>query len=304
MEKLKKSIIKYFIIFAFTLSVVESILSSLLDNFMEKIVGKAAAIIILVIYFLLSIMIFVIFSIWFAKVVGKKIVNETNRQLNERNGLYANIVHDLKTPMTLILGFSKALKDGRVKEEEQVEIIDTIYLTSRKMDELVDLLFQYTKLSTNEYLFHIEKIDICRIIRECVVSNYEKFEEKQMELIIDIPEESIIKEVDNLEFSRAINNVLVNAFKHNEIGSKILIRLAKDKQCVRIIIGDDGEDILPDVEEQIFEPFICGDESRNSKGGSGLGLAITKKIIEKHMGRIFIERNMNDYTKCFVIELK
>jgi len=303
MEKLKKYIVTYFILFAFTLSVVESILNSCLDEVSNYIKDNKAFIIVLAIYIVLCIGTFILFSKLFVVAINRKIVEETQRQNNERNLLYANIVHDLKTPMTVILGFSQALKENRVKEEEKAELINSIYEKAKKSDELLNILFQYAKFDTSNYQMHFEQHDICRIVRDEVALFYELFEAKQMEVAVEILDKSIIKNIDNVEFTRAISNLLSNACRHNEKGCKVLIRLQEEHNKVKVLVADNGDVISKELESNLFEPFVCADESRNSRGGSGLGLAITKKIVEKHGGHIYIDSNIEKYTKGFVIEL-
>jgi signal transduction histidine kinase len=176
------------------------------------------------------------------------------------------------------------------------------YGKSKKVNELLDLMFQYAKLDSLDFEMKLQEVDLGRLIRDAVALHYNEFEIKNIELNIEIPQKPIKKELDNLEFSRAISNLIVNAYKHNKNGSKVNIRL-EDNDGIKIIVADNGENIADEIKETIFNPFICGDESRNSKAGSGLGLAITKKIIDKHGGKIFIDSNIEGYTKAFVIEL-
>lgn len=304
MKQLKKSITRYFILFALILSLAESLIDGGFEWLMESITDEAVAVSAILVYLLISILIFLLFSLWYTWVINKKIFTETNRQLNERNVLYANIAHDLKTPMTLILGFSQALKEGKIKDADKEDAVETIYTKTKKANELLDLLFQYTKLSTEEYQMHLKKMDICRLVRESVAMNYEIFEEKQMKIEVNIPKVPIIREVDHLEFSRVINNLLVNAYRHNKNGSRVLVSIIETGQKIRIVVADDGAAIDPELKARIFEPFICADESRNSKDGSGLGLAIAEKIVEKHHGRLYVDDGIRGYTKGFVIEFQ
>lgn len=105
---------------------------------------------------------------------------------------------------------------------------------------------------------------------------YNEFEQKNIEVDIEIPEKPIKRNLDRVEFSRVISNLLGSACRHNKIGSKVVIRLEEDN-VVKVIVADNGENISENMKGEIFSPFVCEDESRNSKGGSGLVLAITKK---------------------------
>ncbi len=87
------------------------------------------------------------------------------------------------------------------------------------------------------------------------------------------------------EFSRALSNLIINAYRHNPENAKVMIQL-ENNIGVKITIADNGYAINDDT---IFDPFVCDDESRSTMGGSGLGLAIAKKIIEQHGGRLYVD---------------
>lgn len=303
MKELQKSIIKYFILIAFALSVVVSMLDSCFDEVSAYIKDSGVFIIVLILFFALCIGTFILFSILFTVVIRRKFIEETNRQLNDRNILYANIVHDLKTPMTIILGFSQVLLEKRIKEEEKEDFLHSIYEKAKKSDELLNILFQYTKLNTSDYKFCFEQQDICRIVRDTIALFYELFEEKQMEVAVEIPEKTIMKKLDRVEITRAISNLLINAIRHNENGCSVLIKLQEEHNKVLVIVADNGGLIPKELESTLFEPFVCDDKSRSFRGGNGLGLAITNKIVEKHGGHIYIDYNIREYTKGFVIQL-
>ena len=109
---------------------------------------------------------------------------------------------------------------------------------------------------------------------------------------------------DEKELKRAISNLLVNAYKHNEKGTNVLVRVFVQGTMVKIIIADNGEAIDENVVATLFEPFAKGDASRSGGTGTGLGLAISRIIVEKHAGRLYVDDNVEGYTKGFVVELK
>lgn len=161
-----------------------------------------------------------------------------------------------------------------------------------------------TVMETGEYPFRFEELDVCRIIREAVALQYGYFEENEVEIEVDIPDQSMMCRLDNLEFTRAVNNIVSNAYRHNKRGSRVKVSIDADDEKVWIKFIDDGEEISDNLKNTIFDAFVCANASRNSKGGSGLGLAITKKIVERHQGKIYIDEKCEGYTKAFVIELK
>mgnify|MGYP000855468302 FL=1 len=110
--------------------------------------------------------------------------------------------------------------------------------------------------------------------------------------------------VDPIEFDRAVNNLIVNAYKHNRDAAKVRISVASAKEEIRISVEDDGDPIDSECLEHIFETFVSQSASRSSSEGSGLGLAIAAKIIEKHGGTLNIEQSATGDTKAFIIMLR
>lgn len=220
----------------------------------------------------------------------------------ERSLLFSNIAHDLKTPITTIKGFSEAIVKGIVNSREQeLEYLKVIAKKSDNMNQLIDLLFEYAKLENSENNLNIDKVDIAELLRECVSIMFMEFEEKNMSMKIDIPDEKIVINADEIQMKRGINNLLTNVIKHNPEGIEVCVKLEKDN---KIVIADTGTCIPENIRNDIFKPFICGDEARTSKGGSGLGLAIAAKIMQYHKGNIELDCNYPNYTKAFIICLK
>ena len=236
---------------------------------------------------------------------SKKVIKaESKRQVQEQNLLYSSIAHDLKTPITSIQGFAAALKEGKIKPEEQEEILDIIYRKSRHMNELIETLLAYSKLGTESYALNRNKTNICSLVRDMLAMNYSEFEEKEMELDIEIPDEPIFCNIDEKEFRRAMNNLIVNAYKHNKRRARILIQVYREKECAFITVGDDGKVIPKELAENMFKPFVSGDASRTSGSGNGLGLAISSTIVEKHGGKLYMKDCGGGYTKKFVVQIQ
>jgi len=301
LNRLKRHLIKTFIVILLAIGFCSSLLDGVNEIIMDHTFNTRLAAVVIILFLVIHVLIYVFFILLFVRLVSKKIEEENVRYNKERNTLFANIAHDLKTPMTTVIGFSKALYDGEVKsEKERKELLYAVYTKSKKANELLDLMFQYTKLEGIDYNLILKEENIGAIIREIIALYYNQFEEKNIELVIDIPDEPLKMQVDRIEFSRAISNLIINAYRHNEEGSTVLIRLQK-QDGIRIVVADTGKAIPMDMKKQIFEPFVCGDESRNENSGSGLGLAITKIIVEKHCGTIQIDSSIEGYSKGFVI---
>lgn len=215
-----------------------------------------------------------------------------------RNLMLSDIAHDIKTPITTICGYSKALSEGVVDEKDRQSYLDAIYAKAMRMDELVTLLFEYVKLESEGFTLRREPGDLAELTREMAALLYADFEDREMELVLEIPEVRVPFEMDRLQLGRAVTNLLTNAVRYGKEGGRVLVRL----QDYELTVADEGEPIDPEFAAHIFEPFARGDKARSSKGGSGLGLGISRKIVEMHGGKLLLIQNFGEgYTKAFQI---
>ncbi|GIM31833.1 HAMP domain-containing sensor histidine kinase [Paraclostridium bifermentans] len=225
----------------------------------------------------------------FNNTVDKLEKSEIERRIAEdsKKRIIRDISHDLKTPITSILGYSKAISQGVVTNEEEKKIyLDYIYNKAKRINYLVDELFVFSKLDSPGYKLNLEKHDISEFVRELVALYYIDIEENGFLLDVNIPEESIYSIIDTKALERALGNIIINAIKYNEVGTTITVDLKKGDKYIDIIIADNGCGISDDVIENIFDEFVRADKARKTDGGSGLGLAITKKIIKLHNGKL------------------
>ena len=223
----------------------------------------------------------------------------------KRNLLLSDIAHDLRTPITTISGYAKALNDEMVTDEEKrKEYLQAIEVKSERMSELINLLFDYVRLGTEGFRLKKERVNVAELLRENAARLYTDVEEKGMELYADIPEEAHMIEADALQVSRVITNLINNAIRHNDPGTQIMLELHVDPDTMEIVVADNGKPIAADVAENIFDPFVVGDKSRRTNGGSGLGLSIAKKIVDMHGWKIRLFQNLKGYRKAFVINIK
>ncbi len=306
MQNLKRKIIKYFICCSFGTSVVESVISSMYDDWLFLIVKNDSLWmkLLLISYWLLTVLVFVVFALIFIRMTEKQIEEVTKRNIEEKNQMYANIVHDLKTPITSILGFAGALRENELVGHERQKAVDIIYSKAKRTDELIQRLFTYSKLESSQHKLQLQIENVCGLLRVIIADLYEAFEAKNIELEIEIPDQPIYCSLDRVEFRRAIHNLIENTLKHNEEGIRVLISVTEVDNRVIILVADSGDAIKASIRDTIYEPFVCGDDSRNSTGGSGLGLAISKKILEKHHGDLGLVEEVDGYTKGFIVKLQ
>lgn len=302
MHKLRNKMVITFLVITF----VASVLGALLDGVFEWIAPKLGEneksfVVALFLLLFAQIGIYVMSGYVFYRRTKREIQKESDRQVNEQNLLYAAIAHDLKTPMTSVQGYAQALKEGKIKAEEQEEIYDIIYNKSKTMNSLVDTLFEYAKYGTREYKLVYEKTNLSVMVRDIIAEIYCDFEEHAIEVDIDIPEEEIMVNADKRELKRAITNLVMNTYKHNPDGIRVLVSLLQDGTNAVLTIADSGNEIPGDM--NVFEPFVTENVSRSAGKGTGLGLAITKRILDQHNAKISIKNDIQGYTKAFVIQL-
>lgn len=292
------------------------ITSPLLDGVTSPLIielYRLAVVFIFMALLVITLLPYVISAYWYYRAVSGKVgellqvqKEEKEEYDRQRNLLLSDIAHDIKTPITTVCGYARALADGVVSDEEKkTEYLQSIYAKSMRMDELINLLFEYVKLDSSGFELHKEMADLGELLRENIALLYSDFEEKGMELKIDIPEKGFPFEMDKVQMGRAITNVLTNAVKYSGDNVKVNISL-----CItphgqyQISIADSGTPIDDSLAENIFEPFSRGDQARSSRGGSGLGLSISHKIVHMHGGELKLERDCgNGYTKAFIISL-
>lgn len=218
--------------------------------------------------------------------------------------LITNVSHDLRTPLTAIIGYLDILKKDDFNDLDEVkEHITSTYNLSIKLKKLIDELFEYTKLSSHEVSLQLENVDICSILNQILGEYIPVLESKGLKIISLIPDSELMVDIDIEKIVRVFDNILSNAEKYSYKPSDILVSAENSDEAVILSFSNKGEHISQDKLNQMFERFYRVDTSRSSAiEGSGLGLAISKKIIELHDGEIWAESHDDIIT--FKIKLK
>ncbi len=242
---------------------------------------------------------------------------EEERQQEEKRRylMISNIVHDLKTPMTTVYGYAKAMNDGIVPADKQPEYLDAIMKKTERTNAVIAMLLDYVKLDSEGFTIKRERIDVCELLRSCAAFCYTDIEAAGDELDIDVPEKPLYISADNIQMSRVITNLITNAIKHNPEGTKIGIFIKCENyvtgEDIRVLIADTGDEIPEELRDSIFEPFVTSDESRSSSGGTGLGLPLSERICKMHDFSLRLIQNpeikryhlADEYKKVFMISM-
>lgn len=228
-----------------------------------------------------------------------------NKRLQEsKQRMLVNLSHDVKTPITTIQGYAKALQLGMIEDAAtEQRILNLIYTKSQLVAEFMDEVFELSKLESPDYPFSKEACDLAEFIREIAVEYYERYEEKQFSLDCSIPQGELAVQINRNLLYRAMANLLDNALKYNPPKTRVYLRVFEEGDAARIEVADNGVGIPEPLRERIFLAFVRGDAARTSDGGTGLGLTVAKHAVEKHGGRLTLEETMGDERTRFVLIL-
>ncbi len=204
----------------------------------------------------------------------------------QQRKMIADISHDLKTPITVIQGYSKAVRDNVADDETKQKYLDAICRKSEMVTELINTFHEFSKLDHPDFSYHMTEDDLCEYFREYLALKYHDLELAGFGLEFDLPEHPIPFTFDKQQFSRVFENLMSNSFRYNPPGTVLYSNLFETADSIILQLGDNGRGIPAAVRDRIFDPFVVGTESRTNSRGSGLGLAICKRIIEAHGGTI------------------
>lgn len=229
-----------------------------------------------------------------------KIENEKIKK--SKNDLIRDLSHDIKTPVTSIIGYSKLLIEEEIPKEKKIIYLNYIYEKGVRVNYLINNLFTFSKIDNPEHKLNIKKHDFIDFIQNSVSLYYPEMMKKNIKLEMDIPDKKIIAEFDYNELTRAVGNLIINAIKYNPYETKIYVGVKELEKTIVLTIKDYGVGIKEEFAKNIFKEFYRGSLDRNSDGGSGLGLAISQKIVQLHKGTINLESIEGEYTK-FTLEI-
>lgn len=217
-----------------------------------------------------------------------KALDETNRQL------MTNLSHDVRTPLTTLIGYLDAIYKGVVTQNDYEEYLKVARQKAHDLKEYIDILFDWFRLNSSELSLAIEKTELAEFTRNILKDWIPIFEEKSLDCEIDIPEEPFFAKVDLDCYNRIINNLVQNVMSHSK-ATQIKIKMSKKETDIEISIEDNGRGIEKSDLQHIFERLYKCDKGRSNKG-SGLGLAIVWQLVEKMEGRITVQSEPNQYT--------
>ncbi|MCU5501038.1 HAMP domain-containing histidine kinase [Bacillus wiedmannii] len=221
----------------------------------------------------------------------EKVRIEAKRSEESRKQLLSSISHDIRTPLTSIIGYIDALKDGvAVSEIEKKEYLKILYMKSNNLKHLVNEIFNMAKLDANEFPLKEEELDFSEVTREVLIEFLPELSKHNLELHVLIPESTCPIIADHLSLMRIMSNLIKNAIYYGKDGKTLGIELLETDTDYELLIWDKGPGIPKHDLQNVFERMYRSEQSRNSSsGGSGLGLSISKALVERNGGHIWGE---------------
>lgn len=218
----------------------------------------------------------------------------TNRQL------MTSLSHDVRTPLTTLIGYLDAAHRGLVTGREKDDSIETARRKAYDRKEYIDVLFDWFKLNSDEFILTMDIVEAAELTRNILIDWIPVLEEKRIDYQIHIPEQPFRVRLDPDAYLRILNNLIQNVIVHSHADRMELSLSARDGKLI-LLVADNGVGMEREDLKHIFERLYKCDKGRSEKG-SGLGLSIVRQLVEKMGGTISAESTTGDgaaFTLCF-----
>ncbi len=227
--------------------------------------------------------------------------NEAKEAESKKNDLIVYMAHDLKTPLTSIIGYLTLLTEEKeISKRLQDKYINIALDKALRVEELTNQFFDITRYNLHSMPITKKELNVSYLLRQLIDECFPMLEEKNLKCNLEADEKIMIF-ADGDKLARAFDNLLKNAINYSFENTEIEIKVNEEDEKINILFRNRGEKIPEYKLDKIFEKFYRGDSARSSStGGAGLGLAITKEIIELHGGKIFV-KNDDEFIEFYII---
>lgn len=236
---------------------------------------------------------------------NQKILAEYRKKEDSMRKMLSNISHDLKTPLTVVLGYIETINlDKGMHSDEKEVLLEKVHDKTIEVIDLINKFFDLAKLESGDKNISLTRININEVCRKNILNFYDILNSKGFEVDINIPEKDLYVFGNEEALDRILNNLLSNAVKYGTDGNFIGLSIEENEKFICIHVMDKGRGIEEDKIDKVFERMYTLEDSRNRDfQGSGLGLTITKRLVEKMNGEIFLKSTPNK-TTSFTVKLK
>lgn len=223
----------------------------------------------------------------------KKAVERSIKDEKLKSELITNVSHDIKTPLTSIINYVELIKREPIENKKIKEYLKVLDGKSQRLKQLTEDLIEASKASTGNIEFEKANLNVNELFKQAIAEFYEKFNEKSLNIIANIPDELLFIYADGRRAFRVLENLLQNIYKYSMINSRVYLDLFEEEDNVIMSFKNISDVPLNITEDELTERFVRGDESRTTEG-SGLGLSIAKNLITLQGGefKIYIDGDL------------
>ena len=233
-----------------------------------------------------------------------KMSSELKKQDRARADFIANISHDLRTPLTTIMGYVRGIMDGAIPDKMQNQYLGVVLSESERMQHMIENNLDLSKYEGGNFVPNMSSFNLNEIVRSIVITMEKRIREKNIVIDFKYEKAENIVEADESAIYRVIQNLLDNALKFASIGSEIDISIKNKNGFAIFSIKNYGSSISEEEQKYIWDRYYKADSSRSyHKTGSGLGLYIVKSIINQHNQHIEIKSDNNSVEFTFTLNL-
>lgn len=219
------------------------------------------------------------------RVIQVKKKSEANKVKieNDLKQTIANMAHDLRTPLTSIIGYIQFLKLDDISLDEKKEYLDIAEQRAKALEALLNDFYQLSLIESLDYELNLQKLNINKILQEVLLGKYADFMNRNIEPNIEMPKENIYIIAEEKSLERIIENLLNNSVKYAKDNVSICLKIENNMALLKV--SNTVKDLNVDDLKNIFDRFYMADKTRSGKG-TGIGLAIVKGLVHKMNGNI------------------
>lgn len=234
------------------------------------------------------------------------LIEDFNKMIRELNGnemlksdFISNVSHEIKSPLSLIQSYTKALRDDVVPQGQREQYMNTVIEATERLNIMISNILKLSKLENQQIFPERKTYQLGEQLRRCALRFMDKWQEKEIEFEIDVADVAV--HYDDTLLELVWNNLLSNAVKYTDKGGTIRLTSRKEENKVIVVVEDSGCGMDAETCRRVFEKFYQGDTSHASEG-NGLGMALAKKIVEIAGGCIRAESSLGKGSR-FTVEL-
>ena len=236
---------------------------------------------------------------WLAAQAAVAIVNA---RLFQQSDLVAEMVHELRTPLSALMATSSLLLRPELPEDQRREVVHTMQRETNRLAQLTTDFLDMARLESGRARFRIERFDLADLVAECVEIVRPQASEREVQITTQVPTGLPALESDRDKVKQVMLNLLTNAVKYNHVNGTIHVQVEGDANQVRVNVVDTGKGVPPGTAPRLFEKFYRAPDSDQYASGTGLGLPIAKRIVET-LGGVIGLRSQDTAGSTFYFEL-